>query len=310
MKYRFEQQVETLAHNAVGDFKEEGGFDAHGLHFSHWEFNPRDGWIGNAWLVTGSVEAETFLEAYKTFWSQLARTIPRITFVSQCYAEWTAQPLLVVRDDLGLGFFRYVESTGGVGLTFREESRDALNVLLETTSVPGEFFYYWNDAVNTVGYSAKLLLMFSALEALVKVRAGVKDHKKLENILGIELKEKLFGVKGASKSGLRHRLVHGEYFTQPDSSTNYVEEVHKKVVGYFNSEIFKKELISLDVVNPQRHSIGNRRQLQTYIRPKDVHPLRLKTVLADISKSDTYQFENYEPVFEESLQRQFQTESA
>lgn len=306
MNYRFEQQVETLAQNAVGKMKAGAGFDALGLRFEQWDFNIRDGWLGNAWLVTGNIEAKTFLEAYQTFWSRLARTIPRITFVSQCYAEWMAHHLLVIRDDLNLAFLRYVESTGGVGLMFRDQSRDALNLLLETTSVPEEFFYYWNDAVNNVGYSAKLLLMFSALEALVKIRAGVKDHKKLENILGRELKEKLFGVKGASKSGLRHRLVHGEYFTEPDSATNYVEEVHKRVIGYFNSEIFKKELISLRVVNPQRHSAGNKREVQTYIRPKNGRPLKLKAVLTDITKSDPFRLENYESVFEEDLRRQFQ----
>ena len=51
----------------------------------------------------------------------------------------------------------------------------ALLALLGCPQIPEEFFYYWNDAVNSTGYSSKLVLMFSAIEALVKKPDGEKD---------------------------------------------------------------------------------------------------------------------------------------
>jgi hypothetical protein len=57
---------------------------------------------------------------------------------------------------------------------------------------------------------------------------------------------------------LRHRLTHGEYFFATDFNKNYVEEIHKKIIDYFNNDILKSNLkISNHIVNPQRHKDEN-----------------------------------------------------
>ena len=43
-------------------------FDVGDLHFTHWDFNPRDGWLGKAWLVTSAVDAKNFGDACHAFW--------------------------------------------------------------------------------------------------------------------------------------------------------------------------------------------------------------------------------------------------
>lgn len=305
MHYHFEQKIETLAQNAVEEQARSASFEAGGVHFSHWDFNHSDGWMENAWLATGEIEANSLTDAYKTFTRHLIKLIPRIAFVSQCYTDYLVQPFLITRIDSDLGFLRYTESVDGVGLMFMDEEREALNHLLQDETVPNEFFYYWNDAVNSLGYSGKLLLMFSALEALAKAKGGGKDFTKLEKILGPELKKKLFGQKGASSGGLRHRLVHGEYFAASDLGSDYLAEVHKSVIGYFNSEIFEKELLEQEIVRPQRHLLGNRHEYRLFIRAKDGHSLDLKSVLADFSKHGIDDFENYEAVYDEDLRDAF-----
>lgn len=307
--YRFEHKIETLADNAVMEAGKPPSFTAHDLNFSHWEFNHRDGWVGNAWVASANIQAMTFRKAFEDLWHRLSRVIPRISFVSQCYTEYISEPFLAVRDDLNLAFFRYTERTDGVGLMFMEESREALQTLLDTTTIPEEFFYYWNDAVNTIGYSAKLLLMFSAVEALVKRGRKNIDREKREKILGRELRVKLFGGEGATDEGLRNRLVHGEYFAAPDSKINYFEQIHAKVLAYFNQEIFKKQLLTENVVNPQRHVFGNRQALRIFIRPKSANPLELRAVLADIrNRNNDFNFDKYEIVLDEGLGRQFRNE--
>lgn len=66
---------------------------------------------------------------------------------------------------------------------FGENDPKALNQLLSEGSIREEFYYYWHDAINAVGYTPKLLLMFSAIESLAKQVNGKKDWKKIEQIL-------------------------------------------------------------------------------------------------------------------------------
>lgn len=300
--YHFEQKIETLAENAVGKSPTPGSFEASGVYLSHWDFSYRE----NAWLATSEIAAGSFQEAYDVFMSRLTMLVPRIAFVSQCYTDFLAQPFLVTRKDLNLSFFRYSKPTGGVGLMFMEDDEEALGLLLENKVIPNEFFYYWNDAVNAIGYSAKLLIMLSALEAFAKKTGGRgKDFSKLEEILGAELKEKLFGTKEKSDAALRHRLVHGEYFNSDDFNTNVVELVHKKVMDYFNKKILEKELLGLEIVRPQRHLFGNREECRLYIRPIAAAPLSLKAVLADIQEHGIDNMNSFEAVYDDDVHKNF-----
>lgn len=305
MIYRIEHRIETLAENAVRAETHSPAFDLLDIKFVHWEFNPRDGWMHNYWLATENIEASSLDEAFKLHREKLARIIPRVALIGQCYVDSVFQPFLLLREDKDVAFFRYVRNTGAVGLMFMNKELEALNQLLVNSDVPEEFYYYWNDAINSIGYSPKLLLMLSAIEALVKIRngpaTGQKDWAKLEQILGVELKKELWGERGDSENALRHRLVHGEYFRPEDSERNYVDLVHKKMIAYFNNVIFREELIDDNVVNPQRHLFGNRKEWSGFLKADDRAQLNLRDALADVDSNDINNMKRYETVYDAEL---------
>jgi hypothetical protein len=301
MKYRIQHKILTLAQNAVMEGTatlKQGSFKFDDISFSHWDFNIREGWVEDAWLAESTIEAPNLHEAFKVFHSRLERIIPRISLIIQCYIEYTNEPFLVYKEGTKIAFFRYTRDSHAVGLMFTEREQEALALLLTNNSIPDEFFYYWNDAVNATGYSSKLLLMFSAIEALVK-KNGKKDWKLMEQILGASLMGDLF-AKG--NAGLRHRLVHGEYFGAGDAGKNYLELVHKKVVVYFNDVVFGKKLIPEDVVHPQRHFFGNKQECKTYLKSKGTAALTLKEVLDDFNKHDLNRLELYEHVYGKEIE--------
>jgi hypothetical protein len=189
----------------------------------------------------------------------------------------------------------------GVDLMFVEKHLEALVRLLEDPSIPEEFYYYWNDVVNAVGYTPKLLLMCSAIECLTRLGRGEKDWEKVEEVLGKELKEDLFGTEGNSSIGLRHRLTHGEYFGEADSGKNYVELIHKRVMAYFNEHILNEQLLDLSVVNPQRHFVGSVEGGAWFIKSRDSERLSLRRILGDFSTNDVSNLEAHELVFDDSL---------
>jgi len=297
-----EQRIETLANNAVmKDGRMEATFSVGQVRYSHWDFDPGRGWASDYWLAEASIEAENYKAAFLNFRRDLSRTVPRIALISQTYIDFVQQPFLITKDGERVGFFLYRRKRAGVGLLFVEKHRDALIRLLADPCIPDEFYYYWNDVVNAVGYTPKLLLMCSAVECLTRVGRGEKDWGKVEELLGRDLKEELFGTKGNSSSGLRHRLIHGEYFGPSDSGKNYVELIHKRVLTYFNERILSEEMLDLNVVNPQRHFVGSVEGGAWFIRSKKSDGLSLRRVLLDFSKNDVNGLEDHELVVDDSL---------
>ncbi|RMH35775.1 MAG: hypothetical protein D6690_08175 [Nitrospirae bacterium] len=194
MLYHIQHHIETLAHHWVREDETLlDTFTEMGVRFSPWghDFGQEE----KFWLAEATVEAENYREAWKRFGTSLSQICPKISFISQCYFEYLAQPMLIVRRNDTVGFIRYVTDDDSVGLNFMGQERLALSRLMQRQDVPDEFYFYWHDAVNAIGYSAKLLLMLAALEALVKRENQQKDWNKLEDILGTELKEDLWGKK-------------------------------------------------------------------------------------------------------------------
>lgn len=303
MKYRIQHRILTLAHNAVWNKtapQKQGSFTFEDVTFSHWDFNLRDGWLEDAWLAESTIEAPSSPGAFKIFREKIDRIVPRISLLVQSYIEYGTEPFLIHKEGSDVAFFRYTKDSGAVGLMFTEREQEALGLLLANAAIPKEFFYYWNDAVNAIGYSSKLLLMFSAIEALVK-KNGKKDWQLMELILGKQLKEDLFGTPKKSDAGLRHRLVHGEYFNATDAGKDYLDLVHKKVIAYFNDVIFGKKLIAEDVVHPQRHFFGNRQECRTFIKSNGTASLTLKEVLEDFNKNDINNLKSYSHVSDNAL---------
>lgn len=296
MQYFIEQKISTPAHNAVGVTADpDPSFELDGVTYKQWEFNHRDGWLGDAWTAEGMIEAAHAGEAIMLFHNKLVKAVPIITLVSQCYMEFKRQPLLIKRADKDFAFFDYIHDSSHVGLMFMDEQLNGLQQLFANANVRDEFYKYWNDATNTVGYSPKLLLMFSALEALVKKPNGSKDWALLESILGTDLKDKIF----TPRTGLRHRLTHGEYFSPTDSSDDYVDQIHKKVIAYFNG-LIGSDVISTDTVHPQRHFHDNKMVGRFFLRPKEPStPLRLREVTADFEAND-HKATKYDYVFDKT----------
>jgi hypothetical protein len=297
MVYVVEQRIHALAENAVAA-SAENSFEILGVKFRHWNFSATEGWTGDAWLATSSIEAANFREAFLKFQMRLRETIPRISFIGQCYIETRTQPYLIRRLDSDIAYFRFSRDRAPVGLMFMEGEFEALQILLADKSIPVEFFYYWNDAVNTIGYAAKLLIMFSAFEALVKTQSGAKDWLKIEMILGRDLMEEFYGTKTKSRSGLRNRLTHGEYFNDQDAvAVSQVDRFHEKLVNYFNDQIFGKKLLQESVLQPQRHFVGNKEELPVWIRKRPEVPNEFSSligVLKDFNPDGPNWRANYE----------------
>ena len=301
-KYKIEHKILTLARCDVMDKKDDpASFEIDEIKFSHWDFNYRDGWLTDAWLAVATIEAENYHKAFAKFIKKLSRLIPRVSLISQSYIEYLSEPFLIQKTGSDMAFFRYTTDVGAVGLMFMEGEQKALRILLENKEIPEAFYYYWNDAVNATGYSAKLLLMFSAIEALVK-RNGQKDWNLINEILGEDLVKELFGTKEKSNTGLRHRLVHGEYFGNQDNGKNYLELIHNKVINYFNTKIFSEALIHENVTHPQRHFFGNKKECRTFVKLKDKSNLfSLKDLLKDFTDNGFRTPKKYEHVFDNKL---------
>lgn len=284
MRYKIQQRISTLAENAVMIEGDSPYFEIVGITFTHWEFDRADGWIGDAWFAEFETEADKGKLALQEFNKRLFKVMPIIALIGQTYMQYLAQPRLIINQELDIGHFYYVFDKGPTGLMFQENEKRALDLLLQDKKVPEEFYLYWNDAVNTSGYSGKLLVMFSALYALAKKPNGDTDFDLLERILGKELKEELF----TRHTGLRHRLIHGDYFSDEDTE-NMLELVHKKVIHYFNEEILTSNLIEENIVGPQRHFLNNDLFTKLWVKSEsDDWPLNLKTLIKNCEQNDNH----------------------
>jgi len=286
-QYKIEHKILTLAHCAVMDKKEDpASFKIDGVGFSHWDFNYRDGWLTNTWLATTIIEAKDYHNARDEFIKKLSRLIPRISLISQSYIEYLSESFVIHKVGSDITLFRPTNNTKAIGLMFTEDQQKALKILLDNKTIPEAFYYYWNDTVNTIGYSAKLLLMFSAIEALVK-KNGQKDWDLTNEILGTDLTNELFGTRERPNTGLRHRLVHGEYFGNQDYGKDYLDRVHNQVIRFFNKKIFNESLIRENVINPQRHFFGNKEECRFFVKNKtDKKLFSLKDLLQHFNDNE------------------------
>ena len=109
MLYRLEQRIHTLAQNVVDRAKTTAtGFTVEEVSFSSWQCEPDDDWGTHPyWLSAADIDANGYREAWQLFWNRLARIVPRISLVSQCYAEYFAQPMLILRKNSSVAFLNH-----------------------------------------------------------------------------------------------------------------------------------------------------------------------------------------------------------
>jgi uncharacterized protein YutE (UPF0331/DUF86 family) len=292
--YKIEWKISTLAvpilYNEKGELRSDT-FEIDGIKFSPWENIYEKGYNINSWIASSMIEENNYVQAYSKFIEKLSNLIPKISLVSQCYIEYLTQSFIIHKLESELAFFREIREEKPVGLILNEKQVKALELLYKNNNIPSTFYYYWNDAINTLGYSGKLLLMFSAIEALANQlvrQSKQKREKKLKEnfekkILGKKLYKKCF----EKTMGLRNRLVHGDYFQSDDFKQNYVEIINKKIINYFNKNIFKEILIEEEVNDPQRHILhGQIGKNEFFIRNKtNTKNFSLKEVLEEVEKS-------------------------
>lgn len=227
-------------------------FDIDGLKFSTW--NP--GEFGQKkteyWLIKSSVEGNDINDARKRFNDKLNKILPRISFLSQSYASFLLEPYMISKVGSEVVFFYYTKKSRPVGLHFDQHLLGHVKSLCDDNTINESFYYYWNDMINTGSYPGRLVLLFSALESLIQSRinpyTSSNDKKNFyTDILGEDLGNKV----RKQNTGIRHRMVHGEYF---------------------NTEVFKKNLIE-KVSNPGRHPDNNRIYTKFFIRRTDFKTL-------------------------------------
>jgi hypothetical protein len=298
--YKIEWKIITIAIPIL--YNEKGGlksynFEIDGIKFSPWEENIHErGYNINSWIASSDIEGDNHVQAYSKFTEKLSNLISKISFVSQCYIEYLTQPFIIHKLGSDLALFRESEEAKPVGLIFNEKQVKALEILYKDNTISSKFYYYWNDAINTFGYSGKLLLMFSALEALaneiVRQKKNIGRRQKKKEIIKDILGEDLFKYCFEKTIGLRNRLVHGEYYQATDFDQNYVEIIHQKVINYFNQNIFKETLIEENITNPQRHIWRGGENLAApyFIKDKEnSQDFSLKKVLEELKNGDFFE---------------------
>lgn len=273
--YNFQHRIRVNLHNnaniGLDRDDRQHRFTIDDITFQPWSQNPREAWKAGNWLATADINATDLKSALDIYSAKMVRIIPRISFVGQAYISYHSEPLFVKRPDKSFGRFWSIIRDEPYPLDFMDDNVRTLENLLKDGAISDTFYYYWNDAVNTVGYTGKLLLMFGAIDSLAV--ANNRKQKRVA-ILGEELANKIY----SKNSGLRHRLIHGEYITG-EAGENYVEIIHRKVMEYFNTTITKDALLALNIVQPQRHFDGNYREGAWFVKNKgdeqilDIHSL-------------------------------------
>jgi|CXWL01.1.fsa_nt_gi hypothetical protein len=295
--YLVQKRIHTLLDYGIFDKCVLAPFTRNGIHFSSWETNPDLAWRSRFWLAEREIESCDFREAWKMFHESLTKTASRIAFVGQAYYMHLAQPFLIHRIDSGIAWFRHSIEREAVPLTFDADELGSLDLLLGHGEISEAFYLYWNDAINAFGYSSKLVLMFAALEILFRRASRKTDefYAEMEVFFGSELKKELYGTREDNgRSGLRQRLVHGDYLSEADTK-NYVIVIHQHIVRHFNSGVLRERPINENIVGPQRHPYGNMNEWAGFIRPEAQAPLRLKPVLGAFD-ADENNPEGYEIV--------------
>lgn len=268
--YLIEHKIRTLSNLSVGlddSGRQEPMMIIDDYIFEQWDFNFGDGWIGDAWVVSKSVTATTFLEAIKKFRNNLDLIIQKVGFVSQCYMDFYGESFLILKEndnDEKIFLYRHFIEVDGIGLHFGMDELGSYEQLKSFEFVG--VFRFLQESRNVVGFIPKLVLLFSALEAMCDRIECVNDRGEtyfkyntdtMKEILGNNLFDILFGT-----GGIRHKLDHGEFVVFSD---NLVEKIYTKIVEYFNKKCDTD--ISLDVTHPQRNFYGNKGYIDFWLQP-------------------------------------------
>lgn len=276
--YIIEHEIITLLKNYKDNLQPwVGSFSADWIKFTHWDFNNWQWLIWHKWITRFEIDSENYVTAINTYYKKLSKIIPKISLIWQAYIDSQRWSLLVKK--WNQGFLRYIYNGNPVSLKFWKEEKNILTNLVENKNIPESFYLYWNELLNTSWYLAKILIMWAAMDSLFPKKERMNWRIK---ILWEKLAKELYENWNI---WLRHRLTHWEYFSPEDFQKNYVEEVHKKVIEYFNTEVITiDDKISQGIVNPQRHLYSNYKQSWLFLEfDRDIS---LKEILPEIQNNE------------------------
>ncbi len=305
-KYIIEHEILTILRNNYVEWTIPiTSFKIDDIEFSQWNYSIGKWSFWDQWLCKSTIEALDYHEALKLHFYKLNKIIPKIAFIGQAYINHNYWSILISKWDIWLLFYRY-PSKGG-WLPFWKKEQNILNNIFHNPDVPQEFYSYWYDLINTTWYSWKILLLCSAIESLLpkkflwyKLTEAEQLHNRERNelrkkIIWDELDNELFW---RNDIGLRHRLIHWEYFSQDDFQKDYVYEIHKKIIEYFNNEIIKIDWkISLNVIYPQRHPYWNYKQAWSYLKANKDFSLNLKDIINNIPDNNLNNITGYSTIW-------------
>ncbi|MCP6718758.1 MAG: hypothetical protein KJI71_00820 [Patescibacteria group bacterium] len=282
-EYLIEHKIKTLSQLSEP-------FDYKGFNFRHWDFNYRDGWLGDAWVARKLIIAESATEAINRFRKELIPIVDCIAFVSQCYTTVELESFMILRknDNPQIIFFlRHAYESKGVPLHFNDEEKSALESLDKFKKK--HVFRYLRESTNSSTFYTRLAMLVAALEGiagqiLIKGKKFTnKEYIKEEIVKDDNLFQKIF----AYGEGIRPQLFHGcEVDLGPDD-VNYAREIYKKIVRFFNNRF--KAKIKVDVRNPQRTPFGNYRGGNVYLESKHKeNNINLKNVIEIFERAFGY----------------------
>ena len=292
-KYFIQQRIKTLIDNWVNPNNNTATFEISGITIEQ-DFTYQHGPTGDYWIAKGEEYANSSVEACNTFWNKLVKITSRISLVGQGFIQLNTEPYLVTCQDANpsVGLLWYTRELKHVGLSFNEQSKLTVDELINS-GLPDEFFLYWQDATNTIGYSAKLLVMFAALESLInkrdkKLYPKARDIKS--KILGEELLEIFFEKGKGNQDALRNQLSHGRYLSNANGGRDYVTELHKKIVGFMNETVLRSGQIEIGVEEPQRNFYDNKEGWGPgFIKRKDSSNKEPLSLVDIMNKFDPYE---------------------
>jgi len=257
------------------------------IKFAHENFTYTDGCTGDQWIASGEIIAESGLDAINIFRKKLEKITSALSLIGQAYIEFLTSSSVTFKEGSSEAILFYYEEMPVNPLCLLEDQVKTLNDLIHNDIDYSLFLKYWKDITNTPDITPKIMLYCAALDSLTMCIYGngwkSKKHEFRESILGSELKKVLFGTKEDSSTGLRHRLMHGEHYSVDDDIK--LEDIHVKIINYFNSNIFKKESISSSVVSPQRNPYKNFGQLGKFIKTVSKKHLSLREIEKDYRES-------------------------
>lgn len=190
-------------------------FEYEWLHIKQWDFTFAQWAFGDAWIVSGEIEANSSTDAINIFLKKQNDILSRIFF---CVPVWHSYgfhcSLLISNDEFHTWFYFMRVESKWTGLVITPEILSSIKKQ-DFTNIPKKFFSFYAEYINATTALGWLSLGCIALESILP---HWKDARTV--ILWEDLYYKIFSNDKNiwRKQGFRNRIFHGIYFDDWDST--------------------------------------------------------------------------------------------